>query len=392
MDITLKRSELSDVVNRAAAIAPSASVLKELEGVLLETNAATGTLTVTATNLEITLEQRLSCETDEDDALVAGAGLFQAMLKRLAGDTVTLRRQTGANTLTVTCGDAEYHIPVLERKSFPNTEVAFPDDTVPVTGIPALVRRSTFAVSARDDNALLKCVNLRFTRDGLMAVGSDGMRLVSTKGDKKSTGDISLLVLATSLNVLARISTDKDEYRVGHTGKSIVFSKPDLLFTARVVEQEYIDTDRIVGSVKNAFTVLTDIADLRRALLYVNAADPEGYVRLLFQGTKLIFYAAGAFGAANTAIEVTPLIGAPSGEYWQNARKLDDCLRVLSGTATLGMAQGGILTLSTEESFYFQQSVRPPQRKPKPQQETPKAEETAKAKEKVKNRRSKKAA
>ena len=67
----------------------------------------------------------------------------------------------------------------------------------------------------------------------------------------------------------------------------------------------------------------------------------------------------GAYGKENTAIEVTPLIGAPCGEYWQTTSKLDDCLHALSGTVTLGVAQDGILTLSTEESFYFQPSVRP---------------------------------
>ena len=343
--------------------------------------------------MEVALEQRLACDTAEDDAMVVNADLFKRMLSKLSGETVELRRRNDDPLLRVESGDAMYDIPALKRGNFPHTEIAFPDDTIPVTGVPSLVRRSTFAVLAKNSDPLLKCVNLRFTRDGINAVGSDGLRLVSTKGDKSSTGDVSLLVPATSLNVLARICTDQDAFRVGTTGKSIVFSKPGMTYTARIIEAEYVDTDRIIGSLKNAFTVLTDIAELRNALRYVCAADPGGRVRLRFDGMKLSFFAMGAYGRASTAIDVTPLTGAPSGEYWQTTSKLDDCFHALSGTATLGVAQNGLLTLSTDESFYFQPSVRPPQPKVAPKREpTESAAPEAKSKAEPKKRRAKKAA
>ena len=393
MNITINRSELSDAVSRATVITPETSPIKELEGVLLETDAAANSLTVTATNMEVALEQRLACDTAEDDAMVVNVDLFNAMLKKLTGETVTLHRRSDDPVLTIESGEAMYCLPALKRGNFPHTEIAFPDDTIPVTGVPSLVRRSTFAVLAKNSDPLLKCVNLRFTRDGINAVGSDGLRLVSTKGDKSSTGDVSLLVPATSLNVLARICTDQDAFRVGTTGKSIVFSKPGMTYTARIMEAEYVDTDRIIGSLKNTFTVLTDIAELWSALRYVSAADPGGRVRLRFDGLKLSFFAIGEFGKASKTIEVTPLTGAPSGEYWQATGKLDDCLHALSGTATLGVAQNGLPTLSTEESFYFQPSVRPPQPKAAPKQEPAESSAPeAKAKAEPKKRRAKKAA
>ena len=224
------------------------------------------------------------------------------MLKRLPSESVTLRRANGCGALLVESGDASYSIPALERKGFPHTEVAFPDDAVKVSGVPSMVRHSTFAVSARNQNPLLKCINLKFTRDGLVAVGSDGIRLVSTKGDSKSTGDIALLVPAASLNTLARLCSDKDEFHVGTTDKSIVFRKPNLTFTARIVEEEYVDTDRIISSLSNAFTVLTDVAELKRALSCVAAAtNADGRVRMSFDGMKLTLFATGAYGAALAA-------------------------------------------------------------------------------------------
>ena len=61
MRITINRAELLSAARKAGAIAPEDSPLESLKGALLETNAATNTLTVTATNLEVSLEQKLSC-------------------------------------------------------------------------------------------------------------------------------------------------------------------------------------------------------------------------------------------------------------------------------------------------------------------------------------------
>lgn len=101
MNITMNRAELLSAAQRAAAIAPEDSPVEALRGTLLEANAATGALTLTATNLETALEQSLSCPTAEDDALVVDAKLLAGMLERLPGDTVELKRTPGVPVLSL---------------------------------------------------------------------------------------------------------------------------------------------------------------------------------------------------------------------------------------------------------------------------------------------------
>ena len=48
-------------IKRASAVAPADSPLDVLRGVLLEADAAAGKLTVTSTNLEVALEEKLPC-------------------------------------------------------------------------------------------------------------------------------------------------------------------------------------------------------------------------------------------------------------------------------------------------------------------------------------------
>jgi DNA polymerase III sliding clamp (beta) subunit (PCNA family) len=141
----------------------------------------------------------------------------------------------------------------------------FPEDTIPVKGLPKMVKRIAFAVDkTNNEKPMLRCVNLMFTKDGLKAAGSDGHCVATAKGDANSTGDIAMMVPAASLGSLARISSDKDEFRVGTTGKSIVFMKKDLFFSARILDGEYIDTDKLIARLTNRFTVLADMEELRR--------------------------------------------------------------------------------------------------------------------------------
>lgn len=56
MNITMNRAELLHAVKRAAAVAPANSPLEALKGVLLEVSAASKSLVLTATNLEVTLK------------------------------------------------------------------------------------------------------------------------------------------------------------------------------------------------------------------------------------------------------------------------------------------------------------------------------------------------
>lgn len=377
MNITMNRAELLHAVKRAAAVAPNNSPLEPLKGVLLEVSADSKSLVLTATNLEVTLKQKLACDTQEDDALAIDAKLLAGMLEKLPGDTVELRRDPDVPRLNIRSGEARYNVSVWERSSFPKVEIPTVTGLVRASGIPSMTRRTVFATDEKNEKPMLKCVHLRFTQDGLRAAGSDGNCVVTAKGDDKSTGDFNVLIPAPSLGRLAQMCEDKDEFRVGTTGKKVVFVREGFLFSARLIEADYIDTDFLTSSLKNQFTVLTDVVELRKSLDSVSCVEPDGKVRLSFEGMTLTFQCTGVHGSAHDTITVAPLTGMPQGEYWYLTKRLSSCLRSLSGTATLGVAAGGMLTLNTENAFYMQTGVRPGGSQPKKSAKRPPAEQKA---------------
>ena len=360
MKVALNRAEFLNAAKRGENIAPLHSPLEVLTGLLLELDAANGVLSITSSNLEITLEQKIPCRPLENDSIVLNARLAVKILDKLSGDTVELERTPGKPLLYIRGGLAEYEIPVWERSSYPKLEIPFPEDTVRVSGIPAMAKRTVFAADMKDSNPVKKCVNLKFTRDGLRAVVGNGSCIVTAKGDEKSTGDISLLIPAFSLEKLARMCSDKDEFRVGTTGKSIVFLRENFAYSARLLDGDYIDADRLIGSIKNQFLVLTGISELRTALDTASYVDFDGKVCLRFEGQRLIFCCTSEEGNTQIPLDVIPLTGMLQGEYWYGVPQLTSCLRALSGSVKLGVAQSGMLTLETENACYLQTAVRPP--------------------------------
>lgn len=383
MNITINRAELLSAVQKAAAVASEDAPLEPLKGVLLEADAAAGTLTFTATNIETSLEQKLVCTVGEDDALVMNAKLLAGMLGLMSGETAQLRRRPGTRVLTPRSGETIYSWGIGERGEFPKIELPFPEDTVKLSGIPSMARQTMFATSEDKDKPLMRCVNLMFTREGLKGVGYNGRCLVAAKGDDKSAGNISLLLPANSLEKLAGLCSDADEFNVGVAGKFLVFQRPGLTFGALLMEGDYMDTDRLMNNIRNQFTLLTDVADLRRTLKTVAAVDPKGRVKLAFDRGRITFSCQGKLGSASECLDTAPLTGVPRGEYWYQIPDLMACLRSLSGTATLGIAQAGMLDLSTEHAYYMQTAMREPAPAPTPVQETPKAAPKKAAKKKA---------
>lgn len=379
MNITVNRAELLCAARKAAAAASEDAPLEPLKGALLEADAAGNTLTITATNLETSLELKLPCAASDDDALVVNAKLLAGMLEKLPGEMVELKRRPGVSAISLRSGGAGYDVTIWERGHFPKVQIPFPEDTVKVSGIPSMARQTTFATVEDKDRPLLNCVNLLFTQEGLKAVGSDGGCVVTAKGDNKSTGNASLLLPARSLEKLAALCGDSDEFQVGSIGNSIVFMRPGLLFSARLMEGDYVDTGRIMDNIRNQFTVLTDVAELRRALKTVSAVDPKGRVKLAFDGGQVTFSCNSELGSAAESVDIAPLTGAPQGEYWYLVPALAASLKALSGTVVLGVAQAGMLNLSTEKAYYMQTAMRAPAIAPIEVKQTPKPAKKATA-------------
>ena len=160
MNVNANRLELLRAVRQAASVAPNASPLEVLKGILLKAES-NGHLYLSATNLEVAIRIGLSCVSESEDAVVVNARLLVGMLERLGGESVMLSRNDSSLQLTVKSEKAFYQIPFLGGDCFPQIEMPFPEDTIPVKGLPKMVKRIAFAVDkTNNEKPMLRCVIL----------------------------------------------------------------------------------------------------------------------------------------------------------------------------------------------------------------------------------------
>ena len=358
LKFTADRMALLAAARQCALIAPSSSPVRELECVLLEIDSAENRLALSATDLEVALRLTLPIRSSTDGkfSLAINAKFFTAMLEKLGGADVDIALKPGAQ-LELKSGAAFYRVPALSGERYPSIELPLPEARTEVCGLPELIGHTAFAVSETSAMPLLKCVNLRFTPDGLKAVGSDGLCIAEAAGDIRCTGSVSFLVAASSLSKLSKLCCNEDTLSVGTAGKSLVFLKDGFEFSARLMEGRYADTDRIIRQLSPSFTVLLDSAELRRALLSATAISSDGATVLCFDGDKIEIHSGCKGGSASALVEVVQLTGRASGEYSYSTRRLMRSLRALTGSLTLGLAQHGMLTVSSDNVLYLQSAL-----------------------------------
>lgn len=360
MLVHANRKELLSVAMQVGKAATKGETVKELAGIHLEARADRSLVTLTATNHEVAIRSSIYATVERSGSAVIKAPLLCAMLDKLPEDTVTLELGEDGQ-MTVSAGQALFHVSVLPGEKYPMPELPFPEDTVPIKGVRDLYRQTGFAVSDDKTRPVFTCVKLMLRPDGVRAVGCSGFCMAETRGDPDCKGQLSLLIPASSLQMLASISRDTDVYELGITGKTAVFWDGTLLFSARVMEGQFLDEKQVFGALKLPYAIQIQAEELADAVESVSAVAPgDSRMEIGFQPHGLLLRCATVFGASATPVPAV-VASAPPKPLYFDYQKLLDCLRVLRGKIGLSFSQEGHMVIEADAFRYLQMGLRPPQ-------------------------------
>jgi len=300
MKIEINRLEMLAAARNAARVAPHKSHVDVLNGILVEANDDTGKVFLTATNHEVSIQQKVVASVMESGAMLVNARLLVNMMDLLEGEFVTLSANT-PNIITVMGGRCRFNINCLPAKHYPKPVMPFPEETARITGICSLAKRTVFAVSEDEHKPALQCVQVKLKNNAVLAAACDGVKVMLLKEDSYSPADREFLLPGRSLQLLASISSDTDEFEVGDVGKEIAFARKDMLFTIRKLPGEYVDTNAIMKGIKPAYTAVSDVVKLKEALDIVAVGASREAVNLILLANQIILQRNGEYSAAQTS-------------------------------------------------------------------------------------------
>jgi DNA polymerase-3 subunit beta len=259
--ITINRTDLTKALSSVSKVVEGRNTIPILGNVLL--SGAAGTLTVTATDLDIQISTMAKC--DGELSATVDAKRLSDIARRLSGDTVTMELKDGK--LVVKAGRSRFTLPTLPVEDFPRLDAGVPDVEFNLD-FAALVAPVKFAMSNEATRYYLCGIHLHEAEGKLRAVATDGHRLAhnTVAGAVLPYG---VIIPAKTIGVAPTGQVD-----VSLSKSKIRFATADTIIVSKLIDSTFPDYQRVIPA-NNDSIVTTDRKALADAVARATAVASE---------------------------------------------------------------------------------------------------------------------
>jgi len=256
MKFCCNSKELVNALSVATRVMASHSPMEILEGILLDVDADTNTITVTASDGNMTSLTQIPAEVITDGIAVMPGRFFADIIRKLPDGRMEANLSQSF-VLSVKCGYSHFNIAGRPADSFPVPEQVDAQNVVEVSQpvLKDMINTVAFAIPDEDTRKVLTggCVNIR---NGVMdLVGLDGYRMgMRTARLDDEAANARSIIPVKALEEISRLMSDSAEEKA-----RLCFGKNRLLveagntrFFCSLIEGEYIDYKRVIPG---SFTV-----------------------------------------------------------------------------------------------------------------------------------------
>ncbi len=282
-----EREILADALATAGRAATSRTgTLPVLSGVRLDVKD--GELTVTGTDLELTIRLAVPVHSDRNGSAVVPARLVADIVKALPAGAVDV--SVTDDEMSISAGRSQFSVRPLSLSDYPaQVEPSADAVTLESAQVSDALRQVVRAASTDDARAVLTGVLIAADDDGLRMVATDSYRLAVRDLPQSSmlASGQKVLVPSRALSELQRILSNSKELSVRLGAREAVFEAGGTRLTTRLIEGEYPNYRNLLpSSYPNLLTVPRDalLEALRRVKILAQDSTP---VRLTLGGDTL---------------------------------------------------------------------------------------------------------
>lgn len=247
MKVICQGSELSDALSKVIRALPVKKTTPILDGVKI--SAAGDTLTLFATDAELSIEKKINAEVLIEGDFVVPGKLFAEYARKLENERLELAVNDGKK-LVIKYLDSVLNINGYGADEYPvfkdvSKERSF---VIMKKELKDLINKIIFCVATEDTRPALKGCCLSVKSDYIEGVSSDGFRLALSKKMIKNNGVTeNIVVPAKSLLELGKLMDDEDESVSVYVEKNSIMV--DLFHTklvSRLIAETYMSYEKII--------------------------------------------------------------------------------------------------------------------------------------------------
>ncbi len=309
MKIRCNGTELSDALSRVSRALPIKLNSPILEGIKIV--AKDNTLTIVATDLELSIEKRINAEVlIEGEIVVTPGKMFSEYVKKLEDEEIEIDSIEN-NKIKIGYLDSSVSFNCFDSSEFPDAKEVEKKDsfTIKAKSLKDLINSISFSVALEDARPSLKgcCFNIK---EGVIeGVASDGYRLALSRvqiENKEVSG--KYVIPVRSLNEASRLLDDSDDDITVYFEKNYMMI--DCYHTkiqSRLIAEEYINYERIIPE-EFSTQVKVDKKMFEKAMdrvFVITRNEKKCYVKMEIKENNMYLKAEASIGEVNEKLPIS---------------------------------------------------------------------------------------
>ena len=242
MKFTCNQQMLAKALNIVSKAVTARTTIPILRGILLEVTDE-HKLKMSASDLDITIEETIDIEEGEKGAIVVQAKLFGDIIRKLPNAPVSITLD-GEN-LNIECLNSDFKIVGLSADEFPNIVNVENNEKNIVFNknlLKEMIRKTSFAASIDESKGVITGILIELKDNQVNFVAIDGYRMAITREAMTIEENNNVIISAKIMNEINKILSEVEEEDVNIilNEKRAVFIIGSVKIVLRLLEGEFI--------------------------------------------------------------------------------------------------------------------------------------------------------
>ena len=290
MKFNIKRDVLLPVLQTVSSVVDRRQTLPILSNLLI--NIETGSLSITATDMEVELVVNMDLQLEQTGELTLPARKLLDICRALPQDA-DLQFEVKNDRVLIKSGKSRFTLASLPAQEYPVIDITESITTFKIKqkNLEKLLENTQFAMAQQDVRYYLNGLLLEISENNLRAVATDGHRLALDEVEIQAAVDdqIQIIVPRKGITELSRLLQDDDsEIEIQISANHIRVKNTNSCFTSKLIDGRFPDYQRVIPELSET-PVFADREELRNSLTRASILSNEKYrgVRIIFNSDSL---------------------------------------------------------------------------------------------------------
>lgn len=289
MKFNINRDVLLPVLQTVSGVVDRRQTLPILSNLLFSFQS--GSMSVTATDMEVELIVKIDVDIDQTDELTVPARKLFDICRALPQES-ELHFEVKNDRVLIKSGRSRFTLATLPAAEYPVIDITENTTSFKIKQkeLEQLLSNTQFAMAQQDVRYYLNGLLLEITSNKLRAVATDGHRLALDETDISAEikEDIQIIVPRKGITELARLLQDESEIEIQVSTNHIRIKNADSCFTSKLIDGRFPDYKRVIPELSET-AVIADREELKNSLTRASILSNEKYrgVRIILNSNSL---------------------------------------------------------------------------------------------------------